>query len=225
VKVLKAKMMQHDHSLSLHVQGKLATKIHHDLNRAFGELAIACLTVMRNVRESSWAIPKEDVRDLGGRPPNHEIDARIRRVLDELPDTSIRQIANEAEIPASTFWYLSKIKTGYLWRKCRLVPHAFIEAQRQQWPKQSQLLLTTLRRAKSTGWRSFSTGDESWFFYYTPHQGLWVRPDMDAPEVSRRLIATPKLMVAVFWGFQGFTRRIICLRAVHSNPHPLSIRS
>jgi hypothetical protein len=49
----------------------------------------------------------------------------------------------------------------------------------------------------------FSTGDESWFFHYTPHQKLWMPPDVDAPGVSRRLIATPKLMFTIFWGISG----------------------
>jgi hypothetical protein len=72
--------------------------------------------------------------------------------------------------------------------------------------QRSQLLLITLRRAKSAAWRSFSTGDESWFFYYTPHRKLWIPPDVEAPEVAQQLIATLKLMITIFWGCFGDSR-------------------
>jgi hypothetical protein len=192
-------MTQHDLVLSLQAQGKSATEIHHHLVQAFGEPAIVYSTVTRIIRQSSWAIPEEDARDLGGRSPNQAISARIRQVLDESPGTSIRQIADEAEIPASTVWYVLTTRMGYAWRKCRLIPYILTEAQQQQRIHQSQLLLAILHRTKSTGWRFFSTGDESWFFYYMPHQKFWIPPDVDAPEVSRQLIATPKLMVTIFW--------------------------
>jgi hypothetical protein len=67
-------------------------------------------------------------------------------------------------------------------------------------PQRSQVPLITSRPAKSTAWLFFSTGDESWFFYHTPHRKLWILPDVDAPDVARQLIAMPKLMITIFWG-------------------------
>jgi hypothetical protein len=65
------------------------------------------------------------------------------------------------------------------------------------------MLFLTLRRAKSTAWRFVSTGDESWFLYYTPRRKLWIPPDVEAPEMARQLSATPKLMITIFWGVSG----------------------
>jgi hypothetical protein len=107
-------MTQYDLGSSLHTHGKLATKIRQHLVRTFGELASVYSTVARSVRQSSWAFREEDARDLSERSPNQPINARIRHVLDEGPGVSIRQLANETEIPASTVWYLLTTRTVYV---------------------------------------------------------------------------------------------------------------
>jgi transposase len=60
-----------------------------------------------------------------------------------------------------------------------------------------------LQTAKKLRWRFILTGDESWFFYVNEHQKLWLPPDSEAPEVSRRLISTPKVMITLFWNTSG----------------------
>jgi hypothetical protein len=51
---------------------------------------------------------------------------------------------------------------------------------------------------------AFSLNREwSGFFYYTLHQKFWIPPDVNVAEISRRLIATPKLTVTIFWDFGG----------------------
>jgi hypothetical protein len=64
--------------------------------------------------------------------------------------------------------------------------------------QRSRVLFITLPRAKSTDWHFLSTGDESWFFDYTSHRKPWIPPDVEASEVARQLIATPKLMITIF---------------------------
>jgi hypothetical protein len=97
----------------------------------------------------SWATPDEEARDVGGRLPNLMIDARIQQFLIDNPGGSIHQIAAGTGIPASIDWHVLTIRLGYVWRKCRLVPHTFSEAQRMERLQRSQVLLVTLRRAKS----------------------------------------------------------------------------
>jgi hypothetical protein len=47
--------------------------------------------------------------------------------------------------------------------------------------------------------------DESWFFYYTANSRIWLPPDAEIPEVARRLMNTPKIMVTVFWNPTGLS--------------------
>jgi hypothetical protein len=68
---------------------------------------------------------------------------------------------------------------------------------------QSCELLEVLQTAKELRWRFILTGDESWFFYYNPKRSLWLPPDVNAPQVARELINTPKVMVTLFWNPWG----------------------
>jgi hypothetical protein len=43
---------------------------------------------------------------------------------------------------------------------------------------------------------------------------------VEAPEVGRQLIATPKLMITIFGVFREFTRLIIFLQELHSISRP-----
>jgi hypothetical protein len=63
--------------------------------------------------------------------------------------------------------------------------------------------LTNLRKAQRNAWHFVLTGDQPWFFDYTPHRKLWMPPDVETAEVRRRLNKTPKVMVMIFWNVSG----------------------
>jgi hypothetical protein len=128
------------------------------------------------MRTLSSATPDEETYDLGGQPRNRMIDARIQQFLIDRPSGSIQRIATGTGIPTSTVWHALTTRLGYVWRKCRLVPHLLSKTKRKERFQRSQVLLIALHLAKSTAGRFFSTGDESWFFHYTPHRKLWIPP-------------------------------------------------
>jgi histone-lysine N-methyltransferase SETMAR len=131
------------------------------------------------------------------------IDARIQQFLFDNPGGSIRQIASGTGIRASTVWHLLTTRLGYVWCKCRLVPHTLSKAASMERLERSQVILITLHPAKYTAWRFFSTRNESWFFYYIPHREHSKASDVESPEVARQLIVTPKLMITIFWSVSG----------------------
>jgi hypothetical protein len=61
------------------------------------------------------------------------------------------------------------------------------------------MLLSLLATAKRRAWQFIITGDESWFFYITPHSKIWLPRNAHTPEVASQLINTPKVMVTIFW--------------------------
>jgi hypothetical protein len=63
--------------------------------------------------------------------------------------------------------------------------------------------LVNIRKVQRNARRFPLMDDESWFFYYTPRQTLRMPPDVETPEVVRRLINTPKLMITIFWNVSG----------------------
>jgi hypothetical protein len=125
-------------------------------------------------------------------PPNFSIDTSIFRVLSRDPTASIPEIAREARLPASTIFYGLTTRMGYTYRRCRLVPHNLSVQQRNDRLKQSRELFEVLQNAKKLRWRFILTGDESWFFYVSKHQKLWLAPGSDPPEVDRRRINAPR---------------------------------
>jgi hypothetical protein len=65
-------------------------------------------------------------------------------------------------------------------------------------------LLRDLQQERHQGWRSFLTGDESWFFCVTDFERMWV-PEGQMPQSRpRTIISTPKVMVSIFWSPVGF---------------------
>jgi hypothetical protein len=81
--------------------------------------------------------------------------------------------------------------------------HELDERQRIERVDKARALLVTLNKAKKCAWHFILTGDESWFFYYTERDSVWLPPDIEVHEVARRLINTPKVMVTVFWNPTG----------------------
>jgi hypothetical protein len=76
--------------------------------------------------------------------------------------------------------------------------------QREDHLKQIREPFDVLHDAKKLRWRFILSGDESWFFLVHEHQKLWFSSDANAPEVTRRLIKTPKVMITLFWNTSGF---------------------
>jgi transposase len=196
-------MSQADAVRFLHANGLPADVIHEHLVEVFGPIAMAYSTVTRTIRQTSWTTPEANEEISRGRPPNFVLDRLIQRMLDREPEASVREIAQELQLSASTIFYVLTTRMGYRYRKCHVVPHLLTVKQKEDRVRQSVDLLGTLQTAKRLRWRFILTGDESWFFYFTPKRKLWLPPDADAPQVARQLINTPKVMVTLFWNPWG----------------------
>jgi hypothetical protein len=103
---------------------------------------------------------------------NFSLDTAILKVLDDDPAASMREIAPEAKLSASTVFYILTTRMGYIYRKCRLVQHNLSEPHKIDCLRQSHKLLEVLQNANGLRWRFILTGDESWFFYVNEHRKL-----------------------------------------------------
>jgi hypothetical protein len=83
------------------------------------------------------------------------------------------------------------------------MPHNLSAQQRNDQLKQSRELLEVPQNAKRLQWKFIVTEDESRFFYVNEYQKLWLAPDPETPEVARRRINTPEVMVLLFWNISG----------------------
>jgi hypothetical protein len=137
------------------------------------------------------------------RSPNFLVDAAILRVLNRDPTKLLHEVAEELGLSVWTTLVVITTRLGYWYRKCRLVPHALSPQQKEDRLTKSRDILSLLQTAQRLRWRFILTGGESWFFYVNDHQSLWLPPDSEAPEVSRRLIRPPKVMITLFGNTLG----------------------
>lgn len=64
--------------------------------------------------------------------------------------------------------------------------------------------LRDLDQARHRGWRYFLTADESWLFYATDFERIWVSEGEMPQSRPRTVTSTPKVMVSIFWSPIGF---------------------
>jgi transposase len=169
-------MSKEDLVLSLHEEGLTAKQIHERLVEVFGPLAMLYSIVTRTIRKASWTPSEERSQNFGGRPPNLDPDARILSVLEREPNASLREIAHETRIPKSIVFDSLRERLNDSARNYRFVPHTPTEGQRRGRVEKSAALRSLLAKAKRCAWKFIITGDESWFFYYTPVRKYGCRP-------------------------------------------------
>jgi hypothetical protein len=65
-------------------------------------------------------------------------------------------------------------------------------------------MLKMIAEARHQSWRCFLTRDESWFFYSTDYEQMWLPRGEMAPTRARHIISTPKVLITIFWSPLGF---------------------
>jgi hypothetical protein len=133
---------------------------------------MAYSTVTRSVREMSWTTPEVTQELLKGRPSDYSLDRSIQDLLNREPGSSVREIAQELQLPAATVFYVLTARMGYSYRKCYLVLQRLTRKQKEDRFQQNCELLEVFQAAKKLRWRFILTGDESWFFYDNPKRKL-----------------------------------------------------
>jgi hypothetical protein len=141
--------------------------------------------------------------DHPGKPSDGVIDLQILTELTEFPFHSVRTLASALKIPRPTVWVHLQ-KGIFVVKHFREVPHTFDVVEKRTRVTMSEGLLKDLEQARHQGWHYFLTGDESWFFYATDFERMWV-PDGQMPQSRpRTIVSTPKVMVSIFWSPIGF---------------------
>jgi hypothetical protein len=158
----------------LHGNGLPADVIHQCLVDVFGPMVMAMeySTVTRTIREMSWTIPEATEEILKGCPPNDSLDRSIQNLLNREPGSSVREIAQERQLPASTVFYVLTARMGYSHRKCRVVLQMLIPMQKEGWFRQSCELLEMLQAPKSSDGGSFLRGTSLGFLLSPEPQSL-----------------------------------------------------
>lgn len=78
-------------------------------------------------------------------------------------------------------------------------------------------LLSVLIKCRHNNFRYILTGDESWFFYFSPHRCKWIHEDNEPPGIPKVGFHEPKRMVIIFWNIYGIALLKIFLPGEHIN--------
>lgn len=188
-----------------------AIAIYQKCCKNFGENAVAYSTITdwcRKIKRGENILQ----RKIGsGISQDNYVDQKILLELEQMPFHSVRSLSTVLKIPKSTiFDHLHKM--GFIVKHLRFVPHILSPSQKVQRMNLSKQLLQVIKQARHQSWKYFLTGDESWFFFLEDYEIQWLKPDQKPSTKTRRIIASPKRMLTVFWSPIGF-------RIVEMLPH------
>ena len=182
---------------------KNITELYNALKDEFSDCDVCYSTVTRVIRSRSWRVVKEEAHSKRGRPRDSNISRAIQSVLEQECCLSSRQIAVRTGYAHSTVRWTLKNVLGLKYTKTRWIPHILTVPQRDARALLSAQLLDVLDEAKRTNFHFLITGDESWFFYASPHKGLWLPEGAEPLEAQRPSHYSKKTMVTIFWGVNG----------------------
>lgn len=135
-----------------------------------------------------------------GRPVEVDSDA-LREAVNANPGTSTRRLSDELGVSHMTAArHLHRI--GKVHRSCRVVPHDLSAAQAQRRVEACIQLRTNPNDERFL--KRIVTGDEKWVYYRNPDmRKQWLDPGQPANPVVKQKSFERKVMLCVWWNFEG----------------------
>lgn len=208
-------MTQKDLILKWNEEHVTPTNIHNKLKELFGDKALSLSTVSYTIRSLSWNATKPGTQFQVGKPPNLRIDQLILKCLDEDPTLSCHEIAQRIRANYSSVRYVLINRLNYKCYNLKWLPHFLNDSMKKNRVTYSQQLLDILLKCQKNDFKFILTGDESWFFYYSPHCCQWVHEDEEVPRMVKGNFLVPKRMITIFWNTNG----IALLHVLPQNSH------
>ena len=187
-------------------KGLRGTEIHRDLEETLGPEAIAYSTVTFYLRTSRFRIPTEmeEGEAEAEVSPVCEVDEAILKALADEPFSSVRELARHTCLSRTTVHRHLTCSLGFTVRHLRWVPHRLSDSQKTMRVTLSTELLRLLEQQERRAWHDMITLDESWFYFCTDHELIWLAPGETVPERGGHTIQSPKMMVTIAWNTNGF---------------------
>ena len=167
--------------IKFHEEGDSARKIYMKLQELFDEETHAYSTITKTIRSLSFDDKKVYSEKVQYESVNYQNVDKILVTIQENPNVSIRNIAQETGVPqTSVYRYLTQV----LHYKCvnlRWVPHILTDDLKLQRVETSRQLLEIIQKSQRRNFHNIITGDESWFTYSIQPRHQWI------PEGSKPL--------------------------------------
>jgi hypothetical protein len=179
------------------MKGLSARDVHNELVAVLDPDAIAYSSVTNYPRQRQFPAISPEHSD---EPPTTIIDDAILDTLDKQPFSFVQELAKLICIPTTTVYRHLTRSLGFVVKYLRSVPHALTDTQKAQGIALSNQLLFEICSIKHQGWHFMITLDESWFYFSTDYEEIWLRPDQERPERAKHPIQDKEIMVTIAWG-------------------------
>lgn len=174
------------------------------LDIEFGLHALKMPTVYKHAREAKFTQKADETREAPGRHIDEQLMTKIKQVLEDEPNFSVRNIARLInENPSTVHRYLTQY-IGLVYKHCYWVPHNLSDSQKVDRACQSSQLKNLLEKCKHNSYRNLLTGDQSWFTLSYSANGMWLESDEYPTKYVKDSIGSEKIMLTVIWNPFGF---------------------
>lgn len=192
-----------EYALSQRDRFEEAKDLYDHVITVFGPGSIGYSTLTEHLRQHVWAGREATRPQKRGPKLDNQLEVKIRRLLEADPKLSANEIAAQlGRSPSTVKRYLHEV-LQFEFKKTRWVPHFLTDTQKNQRKELSSELIDVLDSASTHNFRFLVTGDESWFFYRSPNNGLWMPKDAPRPESQRPSHYGDKTMIVIFWNLDG----------------------
>jgi hypothetical protein len=181
-----------------------AIKIHNAHVSTFKGEAKPYSTGTYYLRKPSFSRAKTPQPSESPAPILNEPDAAILLALSEESFTSVRQLAPRTHLHPSTVYDHHMHKLGFTVRYLRWGPRLLSEADKHAQAQLPFALFEILQHQNDRAGHDIVTLDESWFYFTTEHELIWLPEGTEAPERERITVQSRKTMVAIVWNSTGF---------------------
>lgn len=156
-------------------KGLNATQIYRMIESEMHDEAPSYSTITKYIRFQSFA-PNISSRTRVIKRADLYKDQKIEKSLKDNPDFSVREIAADTKLPPSTVYFILTTRMNHKSMLLQKVPHELTSEQKIKRVECSQALLEHMETIKKSGYRYFSTGDESFFFWDTRKKEFGYQP-------------------------------------------------
>ncbi|KAA6355875.1 MAG: putative mariner transposase [Streblomastix strix] len=180
-------------------QGKNHKEVYEELLKSFNGIAPEENTVYKWHVKFLEGNPLVSIAVLPGRPPITGLGPGIEKIIQEDKYITLTRLAAIFGIAKETVRRIIIEETSYIRVGTRFIPHRITPAQKQVRVQLAQSMFATIRESKQVGYANIFTGDESYIFYYSPHESQWAKEGDSIDERPKHCINDLKVMLTTFW--------------------------
>jgi hypothetical protein len=197
VRQITFSMDQRPIALYLSMKGLSATLIYQELVDTLGREVAAYSTVTWYLREARFAGQSEEVPIETELMTPNPVDIAILGALADRPFSSVRELSRLTYLSRTTIHRHLTESLCFAIRYLRWIPHRLSDQQKAIRVNLSRELLRVLEVQQSRDWHDIVTLDESWFYFSTDHERIWLAPGETVPDRERDMIQSPKMMITI----------------------------